>query len=510
MSALRTLLATLAAVVLLPVASAAAQDDVPTEDAPLDSEVPIDDGSAFDAGADPGMELGDPEAEEGGETVDGTARRTRSVSGPRGLGTGFGEQTAARSEAPNDVVLALSLGSTFTYGNTRGLNITTSMNLQLRDGPDVGVIEAAFLYGIAQTPNTCGDVVDAEPGIYPVAVEDTCLMSDRGQRAPGFNIWKELSVNLQWRLRWDHFFDRENALFVAHVGRADRFAGILPRLALQVGWNHILFQEGRNHSFAFDLGVDGTLDIFEGRQRTEIQRQVAAGAQLPPLWGTDGRFMPQVLLRLMYVNRTSTGFQYDTTLEAFWDVADVTHLRGQWVNHFRAAIDRVFQMRVDLTGRFDSRPPSQAEAFVESAIQTVTMFELIATLNLQGTFDLDGAAQTGEARGGREGGRGGGGGGGGGSGGGGSGGGGGGGGARCTAGASCLRATPARGGGGGGGGGGPRGGGGSGARGQAQGREGDQRQGEGPAEGGEDEAEGVEGEGAEGDGQFQFDTGDDE
>jgi len=475
---LRALLLAALGALITPSFAVRAQDEAAPDETGFDAsfagegsgELPPEDGSF------------DPMAE--GEGGGGSASGPRAT-GPRGATGAFSEHTARRSESPNNVLLALVLGGNLSFGNTRTANINASANLQLRDGPDVGVIEASFLYGLTQTPLLCRTVQEADPGDYPIGTEEFCGLEGMGMspsaRAPGFNDWSNFAMNLQWRARYDHFFDEENAFFAAHTGRVDPFAGVVPRLSAQIGWNHILLEETRRHTFAFDLGVDATLDVFGDAVRTQIVRQVDMGSTLPPLWGTDGRFMPQLLVRLIYVNQLNSALTYDTTLEALWDVADYTHLRGQWVNHFRSQIDRIFQMRLDLTGRFDSQPPGQAVAWNESpTTQTTTMFELIATLNLQGTFDVDGEAASASEDG--EGG------------GGGGGGGGRGGGSRCTAGASCLRTTPARPSGGGGGGGG---GGGEGRGGRS-----------GGGRGTEDREGGDTGEGGEsGEGDFQYETG---
>ena len=62
-------------------------------------------------------------------------------------------------------------------------------------------------------------------------------------QATGSDDWAETAVNVNWRLRYDHFFDPANAFFLGHRGRVDRFAGIRPRLSLNFGYTRILFEE---------------------------------------------------------------------------------------------------------------------------------------------------------------------------------------------------------------------------------------------------------------------------
>lgn len=387
---------------------ALAQDDVPV-DVPVDSgggDVPMDMGTdTTDMGT---TDTGDATVTDGGTGTGSGSSATgaRVTAGPRGATGAFSEGMTQRATGGNNVLWTLTLGGTLTYGNARTGGVTASTSLQLRDGPDVGIIEASFQYSVAQAPLTCQVVRDPPGGLTidqaqrdfcnPEVMDPSMVALAPGTRAPGFNNWAETAVNLQWRARYDHYFDDENAVFVAHVGRADRFAGLVPRLAIQIGWNHVLMHE-RNHSLAFDLGADVTIDLFTDAVRNQIIRQTDPDLTMPPLvlpptWTTDYRVMPQVLLRINYINHLTNLFTYDTTFEAFWDVVDYTHLRFQWVNHFRSQIDNIFQFRLDLTGRFDSQPPGQAVSWNEDPIrQTTTMFEFVGTINLQGTFDLDGA-----------------------------------------------------------------------------------------------------------------------
>jgi hypothetical protein len=311
------------------------------------------------------------------------------------------EETEGRLEReptdphPDNVIWTLGGGGTLSYGNSRtaGLNLSTSFGV--RRGDEVLVIEGSFLYAIAQSPLSCG-AVQANPAEY-ADVPGTiafCGPSGTGMsphaRAPGFNDWAETAVNLNWRLRYDHFFDSNNAFYAQHRGRVDRFAGIRPRVGLSLGYSRVLFEE-LQHMLAIDLGVDGTFDIYPESIVAQTNAIVASGGTLPVLSGTDARFVPSVRLGVAYVNHLNPFLTYDTTFEALWDVVNQTHFRFEWVNHLRSAIDRTFQIRLDVTFRLDGLPPGQARAWVEDATtQTTTMFEVLTTLNLVGTFDLDG------------------------------------------------------------------------------------------------------------------------
>jgi hypothetical protein len=294
---------------------------------------------------------------------------------------------------PDNVIWTLGGGGTLSYGNARtgGLNLSTSFGV--RRGNEVLVIDGSFLYAIAQSPLSCG-AVQANPTEHPVGTVAFCGPSGTGMaaraRAPGFTDWAETAVNLNWRLRYDHFFDANNAFYLLHRGRIDRFAGIRPRVGLSIGYSRIVFEE-LQHMLAIDLGVDGTFDFFPESIVAQTQAIVMAGGALPNLSGTDARFVPSVRVGVSYVNHLNPFLTYDTMFEALWDVANQTHFRFEWVNHLRSAIDTTFQIRLDVTFRLDGLPPGQARAWVEDAtVQTTTMFEVLTTLNLVGTFDLDG------------------------------------------------------------------------------------------------------------------------
>jgi hypothetical protein len=95
-------------------------------------------------------------------------------------------------------------------------------------------------------------------------------------------------------------------------------------------------------------------------------------------------------MQLAYVNHLNAALTYDTTFEALWDIPNPEHFRFEWVNRFRSAIETWLQISLDLTFRLDSLPPGQARSWNEVAFQPTQMFDMLATLNLVGSFDLDG------------------------------------------------------------------------------------------------------------------------
>ncbi len=301
---------------------------------------------------------------------------------------------AAPAEPTSDVDMNLTAGATMAYGNSRTFGLNVAGNLTIHESMELFVADVSFVYGVAATPLTCG-AVQANPTAFPVGTVGFCSPAagtpmDGGVRAPGFSDWRENASNFNWRLRYDHFFDADNAFFVANRGRMDYFAGLDLRLGLQLGYNRMLMRE-ENHTLAMDIGVDATVDLYSPAVRAQNQALVAMGTALPVLSGTDARLVPALRLQLAYVNHINAVLTYDTTFEVLWDVPNPEHFRFEWVNHIRSAIDSFLQISLDVIFRLDSLPPGQARSWNEDASrQTTTMFDMLTTLNLVGNFDLDG------------------------------------------------------------------------------------------------------------------------
>lgn len=336
-------------------------------------------------------------------TMDGTVRRMSLalmalaiVATPAStLAQTFSEsRAAAPAESTDDIDLNLTAGGMLNYGNANAGGVNAAGGLTIHEGMELFVAEVSYAWGIAGTFPTCGDVraglvpdpIVGGTGFCGTAMAPT--MQPASARA-GDASWRESASNLNWRLRYDHFFDADNALFVAHRGRMDYFAGLDLRLGLQLGYNRMLFRE-ENHTLALDVGVDATIDIYSQRVRDQNHALVDMGTALPNLAGTDGRIVPALRVQLAYVNHLNSVFTYDTTFEALWDVPNPEHFRFEWVNHLRSAIDTWLQVSLDVTFRLDSLPPGQAASWRERFGQTTTMFDLLTTLNLVGNFDLDG------------------------------------------------------------------------------------------------------------------------
>lgn len=292
----------------------------------------------------------------------------------------------------NDVRLTLTGGGTFAYGNSRTVGLNVAGGFFLRDAAEQLDIEVTYLFGMAASPLTCNEDMMGV-GCGGVA---------SGTRTGGFSdSWIENANNLVWRIRYDHYFDPDNSIFVAHRGRRDPFAGLEVRLGLQLGYSRVLFRE-ENHRLSLDVGVDVTVDHYTSAV-ANVNRTSATF--VPPIaQGTDGRLVPAVRLYLAYTNHLNDYLTYDTGLEVLWNVVNPGHFRFDWQNHIRSRINGFLELSLDITLRVDSQPPGQNTSFSENPNITGTdgrlrpgqvtgMFDFLTTLNLVGTFDIDGTPE---------------------------------------------------------------------------------------------------------------------
>ena len=192
-------------------------------------------------------------------------------------------------------------------------------------------------------------------------------------------------------------------MFVAHRGRRDQFAGLDVRLGIQIGYTRVLFRE-ENHRLALDMGVDGTIDVYTDAVASLNRAGAIATPPTftpPPAQGTDARFVPAVRLYLAYTNHVNDVLTYDTGFEVLWNVINPSHFRFDWQNHIRSRINGFLELSLDLTLRVDSQPPGQNTPWNENPAivgadmrarpgQITGMFDFLSTLNLVGTFDIDG------------------------------------------------------------------------------------------------------------------------
>lgn len=271
-------------------------------------------------------------------------------------------------DADDDMALRLNLGAALAYGNARNFAMTVGGAFQLRRSQHAFLVEVGWVYGLA--------AVRADPMGTPPNNE--------------FGDFAENANNLTGLLRYDYFADNDNAVFISARLRNDPFARLQPRFSAQLGYLHNFFRE-ENHRFWTEVGVDFTFDRFG--EALAVGGVDATGA---PVTSTD-RGVGSLRVFIGYDNQINTVLTYRTGLEVLWGPlrtvgADQTAaMRFEWVNQLRSRIEDWLQISLDVTGRLDAAPPGQIQPWDEQPNQATQMFDLLTTLNLLGTFDLDGS-----------------------------------------------------------------------------------------------------------------------
>ena len=274
------------------------------------------------------------------------------------------ESVWERGDADDDVRLELNAGVALAYGNARNLAFNLGGKLTIREAEHAFLAEIGWLYGMSATR---GDI-DMDP-----MTPDT------------FGPLTETANNLAWRLRYDFFVTPEDALFLVHRGRNDPFARLEPRIGAQAGYMRNLFREGA-HRFWAELGYDFTYDRFGGATLLQVGTDPMGNAVF-----SGDRALHSLRIFIGYDNPLNTVLTYETGFEALMRLDRPEHWRFEWINKFTSAIAEWLRISLDLTARLDSLPPGQAEAWNEQAGQATQMLDILATLNLVGTFDIDGA-----------------------------------------------------------------------------------------------------------------------
>ena len=269
-------------------------------------------------------------------------------------------ERVAAANADDDLRLQLTAGASGTYGNARNIAINLAGLFAVRRGQHSFLFEAGWVYGLAATR------VDPEMMMYD------------------FGTPNENTNNFTSRLRYDFFLDPDDALFLVAKARRDPFARLEPRITLQGGYLRNLFRE-ENHRLWGEIGYDFTYDRFG----TPVPLQVGVDDMGNPILADD-RALHSLRLYVGYSNHLTDTLTYDTGLEALMRFDRPEHWRFEWTNQIRSKIEDWLQISLDVTVRVDSLPPGQAEAWNEQANQPTQMTDLLATLNLVGTFDIDG------------------------------------------------------------------------------------------------------------------------
>lgn len=257
------------------------------------------------------------------------------------------EEQEAERPSDEDTRFALTLGTAFSYGNTRSLAVNLASAFLIRRRANVFTADVGWVYGYS---------------------------SVRADDAVEFPSWTETGNDLTGRVRYDRFLTDDDALFVVLRARRDQFAGLDSRLTGQLGYLRNFFAE-EHHRFWGEIGYDLTYDNFSPNDLL--------------VDGDNFRVLHSARLFLGYENRRSDTFSYVTGLEALMDVTDPGHIRAEWLHQVRSKLASWLEVSLDVTLRFDSLPPGQTDPFSEGDMQRIGMFDVLTTLNLVGTWDLD-------------------------------------------------------------------------------------------------------------------------
>lgn len=275
-----------------------------------------------------------------------------AAQAPPATGPAHAERVAERHNE-DDIRLSLTAGSALTYGNARNLAVNLGANFALRLDQHSLAAQLGWVYGIASTRDS-GTFV--------------------------FGDWADSANNLTWKLRYDFFITGDSAVFLVHTGRRDPFAQLEPRIGFQAGYLQTFFRE-QNHRFWGEIGYDFTFDSFSA------ELQVGTDVNGAPILSRD-RVLHSLRFFIGYDNRLNEVLTYTTGLEALMRLDRPEHWRFEWINQLRSKLADWLQVSLDLTGRLDSLPPGQAQAWNEQAMQPTQMLDVLVTLNLVGTFDM--------------------------------------------------------------------------------------------------------------------------
>jgi hypothetical protein len=259
----------------------------------------------------------------------------------------------AAEHEENDVRFTVSAGTTLTYGNARSLGVNLASEFILRLDQHAFTAQVGWIYAIA---------------------------SQRDTTTLEFGPWTDSTNNATWKLRYDFFITPDDAVFIAHRGRYDPFAQLTPRIGGQLGYLRNFVREDK-HRLWGEIGYDFTYDRFPTVLAVGVD---AAGM---PILSRD-RALHSLRLFVGYDNRLNDLLTYTTGLEALMTLDHPEHWRFEWTNQLRSKIEDWLLISLDVTLRLDSQPPGQRVAWNEEPMQPAQMFDMVATLNVVGTFDL--------------------------------------------------------------------------------------------------------------------------
>ncbi len=277
-----------------------------------------------------------------------TSGQARAQDAPAAV-TQHQEQVAAEAPEESDITTwDVSLGAVLSTGNTESFTANAGSHFRLVRLPHSVEAEISYILGLAND---------------------------------GFS--DKTAESLNFRARYDYFFDPLDAVFLAGRVRQDDFAGLAPRLQAQLGYlrNFLLENEGK-HRLWGEIGYDLTYDHFN-YDLLDIDPAVDRTMLAVELVAHSAR------LFLGYDNSVSDNLTFRTGLEVLVNLdpntvqtdpdgtehAGLEDVRFTWESALRVNIVGSLLAELKLRMQFDNLP-----TFGASKLDTTTQLNLVYTL----------------------------------------------------------------------------------------------------------------------------------
>jgi putative salt-induced outer membrane protein YdiY len=227
----------------------------------------------------------------------------------------------------------VTAGAVLSTGNTESLQLNAGTNLEIIRGSHGFTAEGQYILGLS-----------------------------------GEGFGETTAEQLRARARYDFYFTRNDAVFVAAAIRRDEFAGLDPRLQGQIGYLRNFYKnEDGTHRFWGEIGYDLTFDTFD-YGRLNIDPMMLPG--LP-----EDQVVHAARLFVGYDNHIDENLTYKTGVEALFNVEDFEDFRLNWDNALRTKVGGNLQAELKFTLALDTQPVEGAER-----LDTITTLNLIYTL----------------------------------------------------------------------------------------------------------------------------------
>lgn len=265
-----------------------------------------------------------------GQEPSGLLKQGNASSGATDVAQeGFQAATKAEGESKDATNLTLSAGGLAAAGNASSLFLTGAGDFRLRrDIHQLGVLAAAN-YGRAEVD------VDGDPATDDRRTDTTVN-------------------NYQGRLRYDLFFAKRIAAFLAVSGRHDTQQGLALRLNVDPGVAYYFIDEEK-HQLAAELGYDLQFDV-----RTDDAVQAAADADTPI---EDSETRHNARAAVKYDNKLNkevsfaSGLEYLQGLSPFkGEDTDKMNFRLVWGAALTSSVAEALSIATSLNVAYDNNP----------------------------------------------------------------------------------------------------------------------------------------------------------